>query len=451
MPSHGESESPPRARPATRRSARARRRPPRRGHTPPKARAPRPADLDRNPVARQYDSAHMAFYRGLPAPERRRVAAAERGVAGALAATEEPVRFRVLRSGLDDAAKAAVLARVAPLTQPCAPFSPESAKLRRWLDAVLGVPHGVVRPPPVAPGAPAEEVRRHLRAARADLDTSVHGHEHAKEEVMRLLAKSFSNPGARGLAIGLHGPAGVGKTTLLNCIGRALGVPTARIALGGAADGAHLEGNMYVYEGSGPGEVVRCLTRARTMNCLMCFDELDKVSKTPKGDEVANILMNLTDHATNGQFYDKFLGDVSVDLSRVVYAFSMNDPSQVSPILLDRMQLIETRGYGFDDKLRIARDHLLPEICRDHGFREDAFSVGADELRRIIAQAPPEDGVRSLARALRGAVAHENLARLIGDRPEQPNAAHPTPITAEMVRAAAPARAHLDPPFPMYS
>jgi ATP-dependent Lon protease len=199
-----------------------------------------------------------------------------------------------------------------------------------------------------------------------------------------------------------------------NGICKALGLPFSFIALGGASDGSYLDGHSYTYEGSTWGKVVDILMKAKCMNPVMYFDELDKVSYTYKGEEIINILIHLTDSTQNDRYQDKYFTDVEFDISRCLVIFSYNDESAINPILKDRMIRIQTEGYKIDDKLVIAKKYLIPDLMDLFKFNTDDIHFSDDIIRYIVLNmAEQEEGVRNLKRALESIVSNINLAVLL--------------------------------------
>ena len=232
-----------------------------------------------------------------------------------------------------------------------------------------------------------------------------------------MIGQWISNPGALGTAIAVKGPPGTGKTSLIkDGISKILGREFAFLALGGASDSSFLEGHSYTYEGSTWGKIVQILMESKSMNPVIYFDELDKVSDTAKGEEIIGILTHLTDTTQNSAFHDKYFADIDFDLSKCLFIFSYNDESKVNPILKDRMYRIQTKGYSTKEKVIIATKYLLPKIREQVNFKEDEVIIPDETIEYIITNngmTKGEEGVRNLKRCLEIIHTKLNLFRLV--------------------------------------
>ena len=278
--------------------------------------------------------------------------------------------------------------------------NPEHGWIRSYLDTVLELPWNVHTP----------EVLD-LERARAVLDADHHGLGDVKDRIVEFLAVRKLR-GERGLAgspatsgrrgngaiLALVGPPGVGKTSLGESVARALGRNFARVALGGTHDEAEIRGHRRTYVGAAPGRIVRALREAGSMNPVIVLDEVDKVGADWRGDPSA-ALLEVLDPAQNHRFRDRYL-EVELDLSEVLFIATANVADTIPGPLLDRLEVIRIDGYTEEEKVAIARDHLLGRQLAAQGLRADEVVVEADALAKVIADYTREAGVRALEREL---------------------------------------------------
>jgi endopeptidase La len=292
----------------------------------------------------------------------------------------------------------------------------ETQKLKNWITKMMKVPLGKYVSAPVNKDDGSVKIKEYLRGVRKILDTDIYGHDATKQQLIKILAHTIANPCEGGNIFALQGPPGVGKTALIqDGISKALGRPFTFICLGGATDACFLEGHDYTYEGSNHGRIIELLQQAGCMNPVIYFDELDKVSETPKGEEIINILMHITDTTQNSHFNDKYFGGVDFDLSKAIIIFSFNDEQKISRILRDRMKIIRVKGYKMLDKINIAKDFLLPKLMKHIGLNID-IQFKDDILEYIIDTYTNEGGVRKLKETLNDILLEINLRKLEDDK-----------------------------------
>jgi endopeptidase La len=245
------------------------------------------------------------------------------------------------------------------------------------------------------------------------LNAQVYGHELAKTKTLQMLAKLISVQGSNIHPIALAGPPGVGKTKFAQCLAECLDIPFVQITLGGQNDGELLHGHGYTYSGAQPGLIVKKMVDAGSARCIMYFDELDKcVSKNGQVNELMSILIHLTDPMTNGNFQDRFFQEITFPLNKVIFMFSFNDSSKIDKILLDRMETLEISSYNLKEKMAIASNYLLKQICKDVGFDYDAIIFTEEILTHIIESYTYEPGVRALKRALENILLKLNIDKI---------------------------------------
>jgi ATP-dependent Lon protease len=327
---------------------------------------------------------------------------------------EKPYRLTLLESDIPTIFKASAMKKISSLRY-MEPGSGEFYKIKNWVDNFMRIPFGKVETLPIHISDGVDTCHNFMEDAKKKLDSAVYGLNDAKMQIMQMLGQLITNPKAIGSAIAIHGPPGTGKTSLVKeGISKILNRPFAFIALGGATDSSFLEGHGYTYEGSTWGKIVQILIDSKCMNPVIYFDELDKISDTPKGEEIAGILTHLTDTSQNSQFHDKYFSEIDFDLSKCLFIFSYNDETKVNPILKDRMYRIQTKGYEKKQKIVISKEHLLPKIREQVKFEEKDIIIPDESIQYMIDNyCTNEDGVRNLKRCLEIIYTKLNLYRLM--------------------------------------
>jgi ATP-dependent Lon protease len=327
---------------------------------------------------------------------------------------EKPYRMTLLEADIPVEFKAAAFKKVNSLRY-MEPGSGEFYKIKNWVDTFMKIPFTNYQSLPISIENGVENCHDFMANAQKTLDEAVYGLNDAKMQIMQMLGQLLTNPKAIGTAIAIHGPPGTGKTSLVKeGISKILNRPFAFIALGGATDSSFLEGHGYTYEGSTWGKIVQILIDSKCMNPVIYFDELDKISDTPRGEEIAGILTHLTDTSQNSQFHDKYFAEINFDLSKCLFIFSYNDETKVNPILKDRMYRIKTKGYSGKEKTAISNNYLLPKIREQVKFNEGDITIGDDVLSYINeSYCNKEDGVRNMKRCLEIIHTKLNLYRLM--------------------------------------
>ena len=327
---------------------------------------------------------------------------------------EKPYRMTLLESEIPVKFKCAAMKKINALSY-MEPGNGDYYKLKTWVDTFMKIPFNKYSSFPITIEDGVDKCHEFMANAQKTLDTAVYGLNDAKMQVMQLLGQLLTNPKSVGTAIGIHGPPGTGKTSLIKeGISKILNRPFSFVSCGGAQDGSVLKGHPITYEGSVWGKIVQALIDSKSMDVVFLFDEIDKTSDSAKGQEIIGILTHLIDTTQNTGFHDEYFGEIEFDLSRCLFIFSYNDETRVNPILLDRMYRIQTKGYITKEKIVIASDYLLPKIREQVKFKEGEIIIPEETLTYIIDNhCQKEDGVRNMKRCLEIIHTKMNLYRLM--------------------------------------
>jgi len=271
------------------------------------------------------------------------------------------------------------------------PMSAESTVVRNYLDWLLSIPWGKAKSKPID-----------VVKAEAILEEDHYGLEKVKERIIEYLAVQARTGSLKGPILCLVGPPGVGKTSLGRSIAKATAREFVRVSLGGVRDEAEIRGHRRTYIGSMPGKIIQSMKKAKSTNAFFLLDEIDKMGSDWRGDP-SSALLEVLDPAQNSTFGDHYL-EVDYDLSPVMFVTTANSLNMPQP-LLDRMEIIRIAGYTEDEKLEIAKRHILARLTKDHGLKPEEFIVPDNAIRDLIRYYTREAGVRSLEREL------GNLAR----------------------------------------
>ncbi len=283
------------------------------------------------------------------------------------------------------------------------PFgSAEGAVIRNYLDVCLEMPWNTTT-----------KERVSVDAARKVLERDHFGLEKVKERILETIAVRQMNPEGKGQILCLVGPPGVGKTSIAISVATALNRKLARLSLGGVRDEADIRGHRKTYIGAMPGRIIEAISRGGSMNPLLLLDEIDKLGNDYRGDP-ASALLEVLDSEQNGSFRDHFL-EIPVDLSKVMFITTANTTETIPGPLLDRMEIIRLSSYTDEEKLQIARRHLLPKQMAEHGIRKGALRVSDEVLRAVIRDYTRESGVRLLERRLAAICRKADMRLLKGD------------------------------------
>ena len=237
-----------------------------------------------------------------------------------------------------------------------------------------------------------------LKKAQKILDRDHFGLEEVKKRIIEHLAVLKLRNDMKSPIICLYGPPGVGKTSLGKSVAEALGRSYVRMSLGGLRDEAEIRGHRKTYIGAMPGRIIQNIKKAETSNPVFILDEIDKLSNSFQGDP-SSAMLEVLDPEQNSEFYDNFL-EMGYDLSKVMFIATANNLSTIQPALLDRMELINVSGYTIEEKVEIAKRHLLPKQLKEHGLSTDDLKIAKPQLEKIVEGYTRESGVRTLEKQI---------------------------------------------------
>ena len=328
-------------------------------------------------------------YNALTAIEKRVVLEEMRSVL--VHSSSAPLRFRVLDSQLPLDMKRKILQKFD--RQQDSLSNGDMVKFATWVEALLAVPlHKLIVPEPMR----SDGIAAALKSAATHLETVIYGHQAAKQAMLERLYMWLKHPFVPQRPLALKGCPGNGKTSLVReGLAVIMNRPFNFMAMGGSFDSSFLLGHSYTYEGSTQGRMADALATSTCMNPILFFDEIDKCSSTPKGEEVVNVLVHVTDTTQSHHFRDRYLNGIDLDVSRSLMVFAFNDVTKVSPVLLDRFQVIQTDVFSSASQGHILKNYLLPRILAEHGLHRNFLTLSEDAMKEATNNSV-EGGVRDI-------------------------------------------------------
>lgn len=343
---------------------------------------------------------------------------------------QEHLQAKVLASHLPDNTKEMVIKRLenSDLDKP---------KQMEWIESLLSIPFGKYAIAPISSNDSQDKLRGFFQGVIRNFDSQVYGLNDVKREIIDYLAQFITaGPKSSPRTLALWGSAGCGKTHILRAaLGEVLNRPMRTINMGGIKDTVYMTGFDYSYSSARYGVIVQTLIEKQVMNPIILFEEVDKISETKDGADIQNVLMQLTDPETNSVFQDKYFQGVDIDLSKAIMVFTLNDPSLVHPILLNRLHLVKVPDPTLQDKTNIGKGHMMPRILQNIGATSDFISVPDDIYAYILSNYCEGDkGVRGLKKCLETIALRLNTIHLIGsDLTGRLNVKFPLHLTREIV------------------
>ena len=326
-----------------------------------------------------------------------------------------PERIKILLSDIPIKTKAIIIKKL-ELLESLENSGSEYKKLREWIDNILKIPFGKYCSFDLSKKDDYKIIGNRLCNIKEILNKAVYGHEQVKEALVELVAKWVSNPPSKGHALAIVGPAGVGKTSLFReGLAKALSRPFCSFSLAGLSDESYLSGFAHTYEGSDFGRICRMLTEADCMNPIIFMDELDKIDTSRHGSSVVNKIIEIIDFSQNHEYEDMYFGNIKIDLSRVLFVFSLNYLENIDPILKDRLEIIKVNGFENKEKVEILKHYVIPKELEQINLTKNDIIFPEKILIHILRKIRTEEGIREAKRAIQIIIRKINLLQYIND------------------------------------
>ena len=344
-----------------------------------------------------------------------------------------PLKAKIINLPVDIGIKSNLLEKYEQFIE-MEPSDSEYFKLNKYIKGIFKIPFNKYIEIPITLSNTSEEIMKYFNNIKSTLDKSIYGQTKTKNILLESIAKWITNPKSCGNVIGLCGPPGIGKTTIIkHGLAQALNVPFSFIPLGGTTSSSFLIGHDYTYEGSTWGKIVSTIIEKKCMNPIIFFDELDKVSNTKEGDEIIGTLTHLTDTTQNSTFYDRYYNDVPLDLSKAIFIFSFNHEEKINPILKDRINIIHLDGFNSKEKIEIVKNYSIKSICNNIGISSNNYKFDDYTIQYIINNFTDEKGVRSLNRCVETILMKLNFLRLNGNMIDNKKIEYPLIINVDII------------------
>uniref|UniRef100_A0A6C0CFM5 Uncharacterized protein n=1 Tax=viral metagenome TaxID=1070528 RepID=A0A6C0CFM5_9ZZZZ len=366
---------------------------------------------DKDDILNNYNKEEITYFNSLLPDTKKSILKQEEEISNTNT-SKTPLRFKIITSNTSLSNKQVILNKLNEFNK-ISHHSSEYSKFYKLINVINKIPFGIYHNINNN-SRNVNAVSDFLTNVKKELDINIYGHNETKEQIIRILAQFISNPDAKGCNLGIQGSMGVGKTKLIkDCIAKVLKYPFAFIPLGGVSDASYLKGHLYTYEGATHGRIVDEIIKAKVMNPIFFFDEVDKISTSRYGEEITNTLIHITDSTQNDVFTDKFLGDITLDLSKSIMFFTFNHIEKINPILRDRMTIIKVDKYTKQNKVELAKNFLIKDICKSYNIKADDIIISDKDIEYIIEKTVDEDGVRNLQRNINNIYSYINMNKFI--------------------------------------
>ena len=319
-------------------------------------------------------------------------------------------KYQVLSLDLPLETKYQIIKKIEGMNSKLNPFAERDQK---WVESFLKIPFNRYAPLPIQNNQNKKEVQNFFLDLKTNLDNHIYSQNKVKSKILELVGQWISNPLGSPPIIGLCGPPGIGKTSIIRCLATSLNRPFAFISMGGLKDGSELKGHSQTYVGSIWGKFTQILIEKQVMNPVIFMDEMDKISDVNK-NEINGVLMHVIDRSQNSQFQDAYFHGIDLDLSKCIFIFSFNDKSSINRILLDRMTIIDMNGYLMDDKIKIIQNYVLPNTIKNVGLVDNSISINEDTIKYLVTnKCRSEVGMRDLIHKIEDIIGKINLMNLM--------------------------------------
>jgi ATP-dependent Lon protease len=341
----------------------------------------------------------------------------------------KPLKYKILDADMSDVNKAYLYQRYKYFST-LESSNSEYNKLKQWIDLALSLPNQM-KIMKISASDTSYKINKYLWTVKNMLDKEIFGLDMVKEKILFLLNNRITNNKSKGLSFALCGLPGTGKTSIIQCLSKAIDLPFFQINLGGAKDVSFLSGHGYTYEGAVPGVMVQALTTLKYTNGIIYFDEFDKISNTLHGTEISRMLLHITDFSQNDKFHDRYLSSgIDIDLSNIWFIYSLNDKALLDKTLSDRIPIIEVPGYNKKEKFHIVQHYIIPKILDNIGLRAKDIIFTDDALKYLIDIADMSDnpvsgselgsGVRTAKHLLENLLMKINLLKTVNGYKNNP-------------------------------